>query len=146
MDFANDQLVPMADLDRQLTILQTDTRLLKYLGLLEQSALEAEGLQEALEVGDRLGKDMEGRQKERLQEELSQSFARTRRLDIRIRACCSAAQDLPGQMDGMKEIGDLFNSMNPFRNRVGHDRPCTRRHDVHLVCVSAGRTDDEKHR
>jgi len=115
MSFAYDKSWPREELSSWLTALETDPRLLKWLGLLEMSALEAEGLQEAIDIARAVSPDMQGSERRKLQQEFEQSYARTKRLDLRIRSCAEAGRDLPGQLDSMQEVGDFFNSINPFR-------------------------------
>lgn len=116
MEYAND-FIPRDELETWLTTLQTDERLVQYLGLLEQTTLQAEQLQEEL---NKLNKGAEelppaSEQSYRAQERYEDIVSRSRRLDIRIRACCRAAEELPETMNAYQKLGEWWDSANPFR-------------------------------
>jgi len=116
MVLANEGMRTEAELDDILTVLQTDKRLLKYLGLLQQCCFEAEKLQERL---NRRQKEFAAAGspsgKESAEEAVQGVYQRAKSLEMRIQACCSAAEDLPETYDAMASVGDFFSKLNPFR-------------------------------
>ncbi|CAE7398959.1 CPK15 [Symbiodinium natans] len=114
---ANTGLRSEEELDRLLTILQTDERLLKYLGLLEKCCFEAEKIQGRMDKRQQqFRKSREASYaQERAEEAVVDVFARAQGLELRIQACCSAAEELPETYDSMDDMGDFFNNLNPFR-------------------------------
>jgi hypothetical protein len=118
MNYAEDELFPMEMLSEWLTVLQTDKRLLRYLALLERSALRAEDLQTQIQMGQeaiaKLPEDSRDRQ--RAAESVQRVYGETRGLDIRIRSCIRAARELPGQLDAEEQFKEQWDNINPFKN------------------------------
>ncbi|CAE8626433.1 unnamed protein product [Polarella glacialis] len=112
-----DETESQESLEAMLNTLQTDKRLLKYLGLLERSALEGEELQAQMERLKEKGAKATngGRQQYQITEDFGDVYQKTRTLDAQIRACCRAAQELPDTLDAYKELGDMWAKINPFR-------------------------------
>eukprot|EP00913_Durusdinium_trenchii_P019413 g18251.t1 len=116
---------PLAELDAILTVLQTDERLLKYLGLLMQCCLQSEKLQARLTRRQKEYASSSGYSaKEQAEEAVQGVFQRAKSLEMRSPdlvprcrglACCSAAEDLPETYDTMQSVGDFFSKLNPFR-------------------------------
>ncbi|CAE7853621.1 CPK15 [Symbiodinium sp. KB8] len=114
---ANTGLRSEEELDGLLTILQTDKRLLKYLGLLERCCFEAEKIQARMDKRQEKFRSAKlgSYAQERAEEAVVDVFSSAKGLELRIQACCNAAEELPETYDSMNEIGDFFNSLNPFR-------------------------------
>jgi len=117
MIYATDGFNPPEVIDKWLTTLQTDSRLLRYLGLLEKASLEAEQLQAEIR---RLQSEVQNLPPEssaryRAEGAVRGVYTRTRGLDVRIRACCNAAQDMPETMDAYKKLGEEWDKINPFK-------------------------------
>lgn len=116
MVLANEGMRTEAELDEILTVLQTDKRLLKYLGLLQQCCFEAEKLQERLTRRQKeFASAGSASAKETAEEAVQGVYQRAKSLEMRIQACCSAAEDLPDTYDAMANVGDFFAKLNPFR-------------------------------
>jgi len=118
MIYATDGFETPDQLDEYLTTLQTDKRLLKWLGLLERTALEAEALQAEIRLRQKEAEDAppRSRQANDAQDAIRAAYDRTRGLDVRIRTALSAARDNFGdQLDAYKEFGDALDAINPFK-------------------------------
>ncbi|CAJ1428645.1 unnamed protein product [Effrenium voratum] len=114
---ANTGLRSEAELDDILTVLQTDERLLKYLGLLQQSCFEAEKMQDRMNRRQKeasQAKDASYAQ-ERAEEAIQGVYSRAKSLEMRIQACCGAAEELPETYDAFDSVGEFFSKLNPFR-------------------------------
>eukprot|EP00929_Paragymnodinium_shiwhaense_P013315 TRINITY_DN12117_c0_g1_i9.p1 TRINITY_DN12117_c0_g1~~TRINITY_DN12117_c0_g1_i9.p1 ORF type:complete len:460 (-),score=69.26 TRINITY_DN12117_c0_g1_i9:305-1684(-) len=85
------------ELDRRLTILQTDPRLLRYLGLLERTSVRAEEAQKNIEKGQEAFSRAPPGSAEaaRAEDYVQENYRKARQLDIRLSACAEAAEDLP---------------------------------------------------
>jgi len=118
MIYATDGVNSPDQLDEWLTTLQTDKRMVRYLALLERSALQAEELQALIRA--RQKEELEAppgsQQRERISEAIRAAFGKTRGLDVRIRSCVVAAQDMPETLDAYEKLGKAWDDINPFKN------------------------------
>lgn len=117
MNFAQNQLVEEAELERVLKILQTDKRLLGHLAMLERCTLEAEDAQRRVEAAQKAYEQVVDVSTAgfRLNDVIEEGMTRCRTLDGRMRACMQAADTLPGQQDAIDSVGKFFQNLNPFR-------------------------------
>jgi len=117
MIYATDGIHTPDELDEWLTTLQTDKRLLRWLALLERSALKAEALQAEIRLRQEEERDAapRSRQSNDAGDSIQSAFGETRGLDVRIRACISAAREDSDMIDAYKNLGEALDAINPFK-------------------------------
>lgn len=117
MIYATDGIYDPDKLSEWLEVLQTDSRMDKYLALLEKTALEAEELQEEIRAAQREAQDNpEGSpEQDRAVGRARGAAQRAFGLDVRIRSCVRAAEEMPETMDAYETLGEEWDKINPFK-------------------------------
>lgn len=108
---------PPEEVYEWLVTLQQEKSILQYLGLLESLTLEAEELEKEIKELEEEAEDAkEGSSRaDRIQEEFSDLGSRSNSIDIKIRACCRAAQQHAASQNAQEQLGEFFKNINPFR-------------------------------
>ncbi|CAK0798774.1 unnamed protein product [Prorocentrum cordatum] len=117
MIYATDGIYDPEQLEELLAVLQVDSRLTRYLSLLERSAIRAEDLQAQIRIGQEAFSQLpEGsRDRDSAAEGVQRVYEETHSLDAAIRSCVRAAQELPETWDAEEKLREEWDKINPFK-------------------------------